>query len=318
MIRQPESYKTAATRRIITPFLLTTTAAMFYQIAAMMIWSSAFIAAKFAETMLDPILLVQFRLLIVAVILLPIGIPMFRKLPKSAWKPLIWLSFLNYIAVLILQFKGLQYTSASSALTMLGLEPLLVVFIGHFFFDDKARRYHWICGVLAFIGVFTLILGGQHAGKGGEISLLGCAMVLSGGIVFSAILRPTQKFMRQIPASTYTTLSFIIAAPLCLPFTAVLTKSWHIAWSWPGILGMAYLSIGCSWLAYWLWNKGMDRVPANLTGLLITLEPVFGILMAVVLLREPISALSWLGIAIVISATVLASMMPRIYNHARK
>ena len=62
----------------------------------------------------------------------------------------------------------------------------------------------------------------------------------------------------------------------------------------------------------------MDRVPANLTGLLITLEPVFGILMAVVLLREPISALSWLGIAIVISATVLASMMPRIYNRARK
>ena len=200
---------------------------MFYQILAMMIWSSAFIAAKFAEAMLDPILLVQFRLLIVAIILLPIGIPMFRKLPKSAWKPLIWLSFLNYIAVLILQFKGLQYTSASSALTMLGLEPLLVVFIGHFFFDDKARRYHWICGVLAFIGVFTLILGGQHAGKGGEISLLGCAMVLSGGIVFSAILRPTQKFMRQIPASTYTTLSFIIAAPLCLPYRRAHQKLAH-------------------------------------------------------------------------------------------
>ena len=64
---------------------------MFYQILAMLIWSSAFIAAKFAETMLDPILLVQFRLLIVAIILLPIGIPMFRTLPKNAWKPLIWL-----------------------------------------------------------------------------------------------------------------------------------------------------------------------------------------------------------------------------------
>ena len=113
MIRQPESYKTAATRRIITPFLLTTTAAMFYQIAAMMIWSSAFIAAKFAEAMLDPILLVQFRLLIAALILLPLGIPLFRTLPKSAIKPLIVLTFCNYIAVLLLQFKGLQYTSAS-------------------------------------------------------------------------------------------------------------------------------------------------------------------------------------------------------------
>ena len=67
-IRQPENYKTAATRRIITPFLLTTTTAMFYQIAAMMIWSSAFIAAKFAETMLDPNIQLQLRQQIDAII----------------------------------------------------------------------------------------------------------------------------------------------------------------------------------------------------------------------------------------------------------
>ena len=79
---------------------------------------------------------------------------------------------------------------------------------------------------------------------------------------------------------------------------------------------MTYLGIACSWLAYWLWNKGMSSVPANLTGLLTALEPIFGVLMAVVLLREPISALSWLGIAIVIGATVLASVLPRFYNRA--
>ena len=158
---------------------------MLYQILALLIWSSAFIAAKFAETMLDPVLLVQFRLLIAALILLPLGIPLFRTLPKSAIKPLIVLTFCNYIAVLLLQFKGLQYTSASSAVTMVGLEPLVVVFIGHFFFNDKALWYHWLCGALAFIGVFILIWGGQDAAKGGEISLLGCAMVLAGGIVFS-------------------------------------------------------------------------------------------------------------------------------------
>ena len=291
---------------------------MLYQILALLIWSSAFIAAKFAETMLDPVLLVQFRLLIAALILLPLGISLFRTLPKSAIKPLIVLTFCNYIAVLLLQFKGLQYTSASSAVTMVGLEPLVVVFIGHFFFNDKALWYHWLCGALAFIGVFILIWGGQDAAKGGEISLLGCAMVLAGGIVFSVILRPTQKLMRQIPASTYTTLSLILAAPLCLPFTALFTESWHIAWSWQGILGMAYLGIACSWLAYWLWNKGMSSVPANLTGLLTALEPIFGVLMAVVLLREPISALSWAGIAIVIGATVLASVLPRFYNRAVK
>lgn len=38
----------------------------------------------------------------------------------------------NYPAVFLLQFVGLHYTSAASAATIIGLEPLLIVFVGHF------------------------------------------------------------------------------------------------------------------------------------------------------------------------------------------
>ena len=102
---------------------------MFYQILALLIWSSSFIAAKFTYNMLDPVLMVQFRLLISALIVLPVCRRHLGRVPRGKWKPLLWLSFANYIVVLLLQFVGLKYTSAASAETVIGLEPLLMVFL---------------------------------------------------------------------------------------------------------------------------------------------------------------------------------------------
>ncbi|MGN6950194.1 EamA family transporter, partial [Neisseria sp. P0016.S005] len=76
--------------------------------------------------------------------------------------------------------------------------------------------------------------------------------------------------------------SMAVEAVLCLPFSLVLADSYQIYWSWGGTLSILYLGIGCSWLAYLLWNKGMNKVPAHVAGLLISLEPVIGVIKAVV------------------------------------
>ena len=175
--------------------------------------------------------------------MLPAALRFGRGLEKRHWRPLLWLSFCNYVVVLALQFVGLKYTSAASASTIVGLEPLLMVFIGHFFFCDFARWYHWLCGLAAFAGVAFLIGGG--GGEGG-VSLLGCLLVFGGGIVFCATMRPTQ------------------------------------------------------------------RMVANFSGMLTASEPVFGTLLAVLVLGERVSALSWLGIALVIAATAVAVVAPKL------
>lgn len=77
---------------------------------------------------------------------------------------------------------------------MIGLEPLCVIFIGHFFFQDRAKWYHWLCGAFAFLGVAILILGGQGNEGSSEISLLGCSLVVAASIVFACCLRWTKKW----------------------------------------------------------------------------------------------------------------------------
>ena len=89
-------------------------------------------------------------------------------------------------------------------------------------------------------------------------------------------------------------------------------------WNAQGVAAVLYLGVGCSWLAYLLWNKGMLTVPANMTGVLLSLEPVFGVLLAVLILGEHITPLSWLGILIVVAATFCAGALPQIMAKKRQ
>ncbi|MBN6066527.1 DMT family transporter [Aggregatibacter actinomycetemcomitans] len=286
---------------------------MQYILIALFLWSSSFVAGKYTYTMLDPVLMVQMRLFIAAAIVLPMFVRVWKRVPKEIRPQVWWLGFLNYPAIFLLQFIGLSHTSASSASTMLGLEPFLVVLIGHFFFGDKAKTHHWIFGLIAFLGVALLIAGGEETGN---ISIFGCSLVLLAGVVFASCLRWTQKIIVQLTAQVYTTSSIVLGTITCLPFTLWLTQSWQIHWNWQGIAGLLYIGIGCSWLAYYLWNKGINSVDSNLAGILVSLEPVFAIILAVLLLGENISPLSWLGILAVVSTTLISSVYPRLVRRA--
>ncbi|MGC6248112.1 DMT family transporter [Bisgaard Taxon 45] len=282
---------------------------MIYQIIALFIWASSFVAGKYAFTMLDPVLTVQARLIIITLLIFPLFLRHWKKVDKSLRPQLWWLGFINYPAIFLLQFVGLHYTSAASAATIIGLEPLLIVFVGHVFFKDKARWYHWFFGTMAFIGVAILISGGRNEG---EITVLGCFLVLLAGILFASCLRWTKSMINQITSPVYTAISVVLGAITCLPFTLFLTQDWVINWNWPGVAGLFYLAIFCSWIAYWLWNKGLNSTHTNLTGLLTALEPIFGVALAIILLGETVSPLSWFGIFIIISATLIASLMPKL------
>lgn len=281
---------------------------MLYQIIALFIWASSFVAGKYAFTMLDPVLTVQTRLIIISLLIFPLFLRHWKKVDKAVRPQLWWLGFLNYPAIFLLQFIGLHYTSAASAATIIGLEPLLIVFMGHFFFKDKAAWYHWFFGAMAFVGVAILIAGGRSEG---EITLFGCTLILLAGLLFASCLRWTKSMIGQITATAYTAISVVLGTITCLPFTLIFTQNWEINWNWQGLAGLLYLAIFCSWIAYWLWNKGLNSTHTNLTGLLTALEPIFGVALAILLLGESVSLLSWFGILIIIAATVIASMMPR-------
>lgn len=291
---------------------------LLYQMLAIVIWSSSFVAAKYAYTMIDAAWMLQIRFAIAALIVLPACWRYRNQIPQNQWGNLLFLSLVNYVLVLMLQFMGVKYTSAASATTIVGLEPILMVLLGHFFFGDKAKWWDWLCSIVAFTGVAMLVLGGHGGNESANVDLFGCLLILLAGVFFCAAYRPTQKLIAQIGAPAYTSWSLLLSAILCLPFSWLLAESHEIHWNSVGAWSLLYLGVGCSWFAYWLWNKGMSGAKANVSGLLIALEPVFGVLLAMLLLGERVSLTSGVGMALIIGATLTMAMLPHLAKNRIK
>lgn len=282
---------------------------MIYLLLASFLWGTSFIAGKFAYETLDPALVVLFRLIIAGVILFPITLRFIKENSKSDvdWKKIALLGFLTYPATFLLQFIGLQYTSASSAATMIGIEPLMVILIGQLFFKEKASLTIWLLGIIAFIGVFLLV----GLSDSEEISLIGCLLVLASTIVVALWLRLSKSVLGNLNPKVYTALSLQLGTLIGLPFMLLLVKDWNINFSYSSIIALLYLGIGCSLFANWAWNKGLSETETNKSGIFLALEPVFGVLFSIILLNDSLSITSWVGVALVILSAAVCLVLPK-------
>ena len=282
---------------------------MIYLLLASFLWGTSFIAGKFAYETLDPALVVLFRLIIAGVILFPITLRFIKENSKSDvdWKKIALLGFLTYPATFLLQFIGLQYTSASSAATMIGIEPLMVILIGQLFFKEKASLTIWLLGIIAFIGVFLLVGLSDNE----EISLIGCLLVLASTIVVALWLRLSKSVLGNLNPKVYTALSLQLGTLIGLPFMLLLVKDWNINFSYSSIIALLYLGIGCSLFANWAWNKGLSETETNKSGIFLALEPVFGVLFSIILLNDSLSFTSWVGVALVILSATVCLVLPK-------
>ena len=282
---------------------------MIYLLLASFLWGTSFIAGKFAYETLDPALVVLFRLIIAGVILFPITLRFIKENSKSDvdWKKIALLGFLTYPATFLLQFIGLQYTSASSAATMIGIEPLMIILVGQFFFKEQASLTIWLLGTIAFIGVFLLV----GLSDSEEISLIGCLLVLASTIVVALWLRLSKSVLGNLNPKVYTALSLQLGTLIGLPFMLLLVKDWNINFSYSSIIALLYLGIGCSLFANWAWNKGLSETETNKSGIFLALEPVFGVLFSIILLNDSLSFTSWVGVALVILSASVCLVLPK-------
>ncbi len=280
---------------------------MIYLLLCIIIWASSFIVGKSATNELDPVLLVQIRLVIGALIVLPIFLPAYRRIPTGK-QPMVWLlSFLTLPVCFVLQFVGLSMTSASSAIAILGLNPLLSVLVGHFCFGLRARMMDFVLSIVAFVGIFMMIFAAKGSG---QISLLGCLLVMLGCLSFILCMFASKSIIAQMSSQAYTTVSIVFGAISCLPLTVIFAKQWQPPTTATALSSVLYLGVACSYLAMVFWNKGLAKSNAVIAGFLLALEPVIGLVMAMIAFGDSLPWLSWLGITLVIGSALCSVGIP--------
>lgn len=279
---------------------------MIYLFLAAFIWSTSFIAGKYAYAFCDPYVLVQLRLLISALVLFPLWRKSFKRLPRELVGHMVFLAFLN-AATFLLQFVGLSLTSASSAVAMLGVEPIMVIFVGVLFFKESTNLWNMALGALAFLGVWVIV-GVPH---GGEVSLLGCLLVLASTVATATWVHISKRILYKLSSVDYTVINVVLSTIACVPFTIVLNDSWKVSTDVEGVLAIIYLAVVCSLGALWLWNKGLQNVNANYTGVFLAMEPAFGVVLSALILKEVLPISTIVGTIMVLLAATITPFVPQ-------
>lgn len=298
---------------------------MIYLFLAAFLWGTSFVAGKIAYDMLDPALVIVFRLWIAMLLLLPSSWRFYQNhfaksnvqttsvFIKKDYYLLVILGLLTYPITFGLQFLGLDLITASLAATIIGIEPIMVVLVGYLFFKEKPSLFILALGILAFIGV-SMVVGNPFNEAFDSASLLGCLLVLLSTLVVAFWLRLSKGLLAKMSAKIYTAVTLQFGTLIGTPVLLLLVKDWQINVSLQGILAIAYLGIGCSLFATWLWNKGLEVTSANNSGLVLALEPVFGVLLAVLLLGEQLTLINNLGIVLVIASAGICMLLPKKQN----
>ena len=284
---------------------------MIYLLIASFLWGTSFIAGKIAYNMFDPSLVVALRYIFASIILSPVTISFMRQeketINKKDFFMLILLGILTYPLTSMLQFIGLSFTSASSATTIIGIEPIMITMIGFIFFKEKTSPIVFFLGIIAFLGVALTV--GVSALE--NVSFFGCFLVFLSTIVVSFWVQLSKKVLTKINSNYYTALTIQLGTIFTLPIMLFLVKNWEIYYSLKGIIALLYLIVGCSIGAGWFWNKGLERSEASKSGIFLALEPVFGILFAVLILGEKLNFLSIIGIILVILSAAVCMILPK-------
>ncbi len=212
---------------------------------------------------------------------------------------------IGFGAVIVLQNAGIERTSVSHAAVVIGAAPVLVALIASSLGQTATRPLTWAGYAVSLVGI-ALVAG---AGGGGATAR-GDVLVLASVVLSAAFIAMQPRLLEGRDAAAVTAVQFAGGALVALP-VAVLTEH---APSAPGtampVLALAALALAGTPLPFWLFAFGQVRVPAELAGAFLNLEPVVGAAVGWLALGEPAGAWQIMGVVAVL-AGVAMSTLPR-------
>ena len=160
---------------------------------------------------------------------------------------------------------------------------------------------HTTTAINAFIvilrGRWDTLLGMSFAS--GDILMIGAVIVYA---LYSALLRQ-RPAIHPLSFLIYTFgLGVIFLLPLYiweLAGSATMTLTLQV------ILSILYVALFPSIVAYFCWNRGVEVIGANRTGLFINLIPVFASILAILFLGETLQAFHIVGMALILGGMIL-------------
>jgi len=265
-----------------------------------LLWGSTVPLSKIALGWLPPGWLTAIRFAVAAAVLLTAT----RSRLRAAWSPAVLASgAVGYGGTVLLQNAGITRTSVSHAALLIGTAPVLVAIVAAVWHHRVARPVAWSGFAVSLAGVGLIAAGG-----GGGANLGGDGMVLA-SVLLSAVFTVGQtRLLRGRDPIAVTAVQFLGAALATAPLSA-LTEGVPPAPAHPAtLLAVVALIVGGTLLPFTLFAFGQSRLPAEIAGAFLNIEPLVGAVAGVVVFGNPAGLAQMGGGAAILGGIALSSV----------
>jgi drug/metabolite transporter (DMT)-like permease len=282
---------------------------------AVVVWGASFIATKVALADLSPITIVWLRFAM-GVVMLGITVAMRRQfaLPnKNEWGYFALLGFLGITFHQGLQSNGLITSEASTTAWIIATTPVFMALLGWLVLKERLDGVRILGILLAFIGVLAVVSDGNLASISiGKFGAPGDVLILISAINWAIFSTLSRRGLKSYPASLMMfyvmSLGWVFTSFLFIP-TGGLSEIPRLTTN--GWISILFLGIFCSGLAYIAWYDALQVLSAAQTGVFLYIEPLVAVVVAAIVLAEPITWGSLLGGMVILIGVWLVNREPK-------
>lgn len=263
------------------------------------VWGASFVATKVALRYSTPIMIVWLRFAMGLIILgIVVKIRGQFALPQGRdWGYFALLGFLGITFHQWLQSTGLVTAQATTTGWIVASSPIFMALLGLIVLQEYLRWEQVLGIVLATFGVLLVVTKGSLSMLvDGQFGTKGDVLVLISALnwaVFSTLSRSGLKrhpatrmmFYVMIFGWLFTSLLFFATSNL-KPMTNIPVGGW---------IAITFLGVFCSGIAYFFWYDALQELPVAQTGAFLYIEPIITVIVANIVISEPIVFTSILG-----------------------
>lgn len=184
----------------------------------------------------------------------------------------------------LLTALALQHVTSAHSIVFVGLLPLSTAIFAVLRGGERPKPLFWVFSCLGSATVAAFALSG-----GGPGSLAGDLLMVAAIVLCGLGYAEGAKLSRRLGGWQVISWALVVASPLMLVLAAATLPS-----SWGGIdapawLGLAYVSVFSMLVGFVFWYRGLALGGIAGVGQLQLLQPFLGLLLAGLLLGEPVA-----------------------------
>jgi drug/metabolite transporter (DMT)-like permease len=285
----------------------------FLLILANTLWACSYVAAKYALRDISVNMMNALRMIISALVLLPLLIAMrkelnltLRDLPQLAL-----LAIIGFVVNKMLEFGGLALTTASDVAMLISSESIFTAALSWLLLRERFKPFTGIALLLGLVGVYLIVERSPVPNippGGGALRILGDLMVLLALIFESFCTVRGKALLVKHPPLLITAVAIFGSTIFWIPLAGgeILYSGWHplslTAW-----LAVGWLAIMSTVIGYLAWFKGLEQVDGSAAASTLYVQPLLGTVLAIIVLHDQLLPTTIVGGLLIIASVYLLS-----------